>query len=163
MSAAAPADSVSAPLDLVLRSCRLPDGRATDIGCRDGRIALISSLAGQPAGAVVQCGGRAVTPMGSADLALMGFLAAVGCHMGTPRELADVLNMLTRYPARILRLADYGLDVGCRADLVVWEAESALDTVATIAPRWLVVKNGRISVEHERVVRARWRASQGCP
>jgi len=108
MTAAAPADPVSAPLDLVLRSCRLPDGRATDIGCRDGRIALIGSLAGQPAGAVVQCGGRAVTPglVGSADLALMGFLAAVGCHMGTPRELADALDMLTRYPARILRLAD---------------------------------------------------------
>jgi len=46
---------------------------------------------------------------------------------------------------------------------VVWEAESALDTVATIAPRRLVVKNGRISVEHDRVVRARWRASPGCP
>ena len=48
--------------------------------------------------------------------------------------------MLTDHPARILRLDGYGLDVGCRADLVVWETDRVENTVATVAPRRLVIK-----------------------
>jgi len=48
--------------DLLLRDCRLGDGRATDIACRDGVIAEIGELAGRAATRLVDCGGRAVTP-----------------------------------------------------------------------------------------------------
>ena len=48
--------------DLVLRRCRLPDGRTVDIGCRDGRIAEIGGLAERTAARVIDCEGRAVTP-----------------------------------------------------------------------------------------------------
>ncbi len=44
-----------------------------------------------------------------------------------------------------------------RADLVVWDAEQVEDIIATLAPRRLVVKRGRITIEHERSVRDRWR------
>jgi cytosine/creatinine deaminase len=100
---------------------------------------------------------NAFTPVGSADPALMGFLVTVGCHMGTPSDLRDALAMLTRHPATILRLDEYGLDVGCRADLVVWETDRAENTVATVAARRLVVKRGRVSVEHARSVKLQWR------
>jgi cytosine deaminase len=116
--------------------------------------------AGVPVAAASNNVRNAFTPVGTADLALMGFLATVGCHMGTARDLMDALAMLTDHPARILRLADYGLEVGCRADLVVWDAARAEDVVATVAPRRLVVKRGRISVEHERGVRAHWRTTR---
>jgi cytosine deaminase len=53
---------VTAPLDLLLRGCRLPDGRVADIGCRDGRIVAIGPLAGHPAAREIACEGRAVTP-----------------------------------------------------------------------------------------------------
>ena len=53
---------MSAPLDLLLRSCRLPDGRVVDLGCHDGRIVEIGTLAGRPAAREIACEGRVVTP-----------------------------------------------------------------------------------------------------
>lgn len=49
-------------LDLVLRACRLPDGRQADTGCRDGFITEIGDLAGRAATRGVDCAGGAVTP-----------------------------------------------------------------------------------------------------
>ena len=113
--------------------------------------------AGIPVAAATNNVRNAFTPVGTADPALMGFLVAVGCHMGTRQDLLEVFAMLTRHPARILRVAEYGIDVGCRADLVVWDAEHPEDIIATMAPRRLVVKRGRVSVEHERTTREPWR------
>jgi len=48
--------------DLLLLNCRLPDGTATDLGCRDGHIAAIGNLSGRPAERTLRCEGRAVTP-----------------------------------------------------------------------------------------------------
>jgi cytosine/creatinine deaminase len=115
--------------------------------------------AGVPVAAATNNVRNAFTPVGTADPALMGFLLAVGCHMGARQDLLDALAMLTDHPARILRLEHYGLAVGRRADLVVWEAEQAEDIVATLAPRRLVIKHGRVSVEHERSVTHAWRTS----
>jgi cytosine/creatinine deaminase len=102
---------------------------------------------------------NAFTPVGTAGLPLMGFLLSVGAHMGTDAELGQVLEMLTTQPARILRISDYGLGVGSRADLVVWEAERAEQVVSAQRPCRLVVKAGRVSVEHARSVREPWRAA----
>ncbi len=104
---------------------------------------------------------NAFTPVGNANLALMGFLLTLGAHMGTAAEQADVLRMLTDQPARLLRLPDYGLAVGCQADLVVWEARSVAEIAATLAPPRTVVKRGRIAVEHTRSVREPWREGRG--
>ena len=101
---------------------------------------------------------NAFTPVGTAGLPLMGFLLSVGAHMGTDAELGQVLEMLTTQPARILRISDYGLGVGSRADLVVWEAERAEQVVSAQRPCRLIVKAGRVTVEHARSVREPWRA-----
>lgn len=100
---------------------------------------------------------NAFTPMGTGDLALMGYLMTAAGHMGTERDVLDILAMLTEHPARILRLPDYGLRVGARADLVLWETERAAEVVTTMAPCRLVVKAGRLSLEHERTCREFWR------
>jgi cytosine deaminase len=100
---------------------------------------------------------NAFTPMGTGDLALMGYLTAAAAHMGTERDVADILAMLTEHPARILRLPDPSLRVGARADLVLWETERTAEVVTTMAPRRLVVKAGRLSIEHERTCREFWR------
>ncbi len=100
------------------------------------------------------------TPVGTADPSHLAFLAAVAAHMGTPGQMRELVATLTTYPARIMRLPDYGLDVGSRADLVVWECEQPEDVVAALPPRALVVKNGRVTVEHTRQVRERWRQSR---
>src|SRR5262249_34231468 len=97
----------------------------------------------------------------TADLADLTFLAAVAAHMGTARELRTLLDTITVHPARMLRLPGYGLAPGCRADLVVWECARPEDAVATLPPRPLVVKHGRVSIEHERRWRERWREQRG--
>lgn len=97
------------------------------------------------------------TPVGTADLADLTFLAAVVAHMGTARELRALLDTVTVHPARLLRLPDYGLAPGCRADLVVWECARPEEAVAALPPRSLVIKRGRVTIERERRVRERWR------
>jgi len=100
---------------------------------------------------------NAFTPTGTGDLALMGYLVIAAGHMGTQRDVADVLAMLTEHPARLLRLPDYGLRVGARADLVLWETERPSEVVTTMAPRCLVIKAGRVSIEHQRSCTELWR------
>jgi cytosine deaminase len=97
------------------------------------------------------------TPVGTADLAHLTFLTAVAAHMGTDGDLRDLLDTVTTHPARILRLADYGVAPGCRADLVLWDCERAEEIAMALPPRVLVIKNGRVSMETERHVRWRWR------
>jgi len=100
---------------------------------------------------------NAFTPMGTGDLALMGYLITAASHMGTERDVADVLAMLTDHPARLLRLPDYGLHPGARADLVLWETERPGEVVTTMPARRLVVKAGRLSIQHERTCTEFWR------
>jgi cytosine deaminase len=143
---------------------------ATDLylmGRRDVRnirrgLAPIKRLlaAGVPVAAASNNVRNAFTPVGTADLTLMGYLLTVGAHMGTRHEIQQALAMVTDYPARILRLPDYGLAVGSRADLVVWEAERLEEIITALAPPRLVVKRGRITVEHERSVREPWRGPE---
>ena len=117
--------------------------------------------AGVPVAAASNNVRNAFTPVGTADLALMGYLVSIGCHMGTPRDLLDVLAMLTEHPARILGLGGAAVTPGARADLVVWDAERTEDVIAALAPRRLVVKRGRVTVEHERAIREPWRRARG--
>lgn len=102
---------------------------------------------------------NAFTPVGNANLLLMGFLLTVGAHMGTERDRAEVFRMLTEHPARLLRLPGYGLAVGCQADLIVWDAACLDDLVAGQPAPWIVVKRGRVAVEHDRRIRDLWRSS----
>jgi len=142
---------------------------ATDLylmGRRDVRnvrrgLAPIKRLlaAGVPVAASSNNVRNAFTPVGNANLALMGYLLAVGAHMGTTREIQQALAMVTEYPARILRLPDYGLAVGSQADLVLWDTDRPEEIVTALAPPRLVVKRGRIIVEHERTVREPWRSA----
>jgi cytosine deaminase len=141
---------------------------ATDLylmGRRDGHnvrrgLAPVRRLlaAGVPVAAATNNVRNAFTPVGNADLALMGFLVSVGCHMGTRADLVDALAMVTHHPARVMGLAGAAVAVGARADLVVWEAERAGDAIAALAPRRLVIKRGRVTVAHERAVTEWWRS-----
>jgi cytosine deaminase len=104
---------------------------------------------------------NAFTPVGNANLLLMGFLLTVGAHMGTERGRRDAFALLTEHPARLLRLPPSGPAPGLQADLVVWDAARHDDLVAAQAAPWIVVKRGRITVEHERTVREPWRRLSG--
>ena len=133
-------------------------GRSDDINIRRGITPIRRLLdAGVPVALATNNVRNPFTPIGTADLADLPFLTTVAAHMGTAADMRRLLDTITVHPARLLRRPDYGLAPGCRADLVVWDCETAEDAVATPPPRILVVKNGRISVEHEHRVRERWR------
>jgi cytosine deaminase len=100
---------------------------------------------------------NAFTPVGTADLVDLTYVAAVAAHMGTPADLRRLLNTITVHPAAMLRLPGYGLDPGCRADLVAWDCERVEDVVAMRPPRTLVVKRGHVTLQHERRLVERWR------
>ena len=51
--------------------------------------------------------------------------------------------MLTSRSARLLRRDDYGIEVGKPADLVVWQATSTAEAVATMALPLHGFKRGR--------------------
>jgi cytosine deaminase len=73
--------------------------------------------------------------------------AAVFAHYGQMSgyaELGTLIDMITVNGARALGLADYGLDPGCHADLVVFDAPSEMDAIRLVAPRRFVIRAGQI-------------------
>jgi len=73
--------------------------------------------------------------------------------------MRELVGTVTTHAARVLNLRDYGCAVGCRADLVVWDCDRLEEIVMALPQRRLVVKAGRVSVEHERRTVERWRSN----
>jgi cytosine deaminase len=134
-------------------------GRADDFNVRRGLTPVRRLLAaGIPVALASNNVRNPFTPVGTADLVHMAFLAAVAAHMGTPADLRALMDGITGQPARLLRLSEYGVAPGCRADLVAWDCARPEEAVATMASRALVVKRGRVTVQARRDVVERWRA-----
>lgn len=83
------------------------------------------------------------TPYGDCSLVRVANLYANVVQRGTAAELTECFAMLTERAARILRRADYGIAVGNPADLLVWNARSAHEVIATIAQPVMGFKRGR--------------------
>ncbi|MDQ6692587.1 MAG: amidohydrolase family protein, partial [Candidatus Dormibacteraeota bacterium] len=64
-------------------------------------------------------------------------------------EIRTLIDMITTNGARTLGLSEYGLEVGCRADLVLFDAVSEMDAIRRIAPRRLVLRAGRVVARTE--------------
>ena len=134
-------------------------GRSDAFNIRRGLAPLRRLLrAGVPVALATNNVRNPFTPVGTADLAHLTFLAAVAGHMGSDADLRDLLRMVTEHPARILRRERSGIAVGGRADVVLWDAERPEDIAAALPARVAVVKGGRISVECEAHLKWRWRS-----
>jgi len=83
------------------------------------------------------------TPFGDCSLVRMANLYANCAQLGRPRELASCLDMITRLPAKLMNLADYGIAVGAPADVVVLDAREGAMAVAEIAQPLMGFKRGR--------------------
>ncbi|MDE2275543.1 MAG: amidohydrolase family protein, partial [Burkholderiales bacterium] len=82
--------------------------------------------------------------LGSAD---MLEVAAMGLHVAQMTAQAaqrQCFDAVTVNSARILGLQGYGLDVGCRADLVLLQARSPEEALRLRAQRLLVVRGGTV-------------------
>jgi cytosine deaminase len=90
------------------------------------------------------------TPFGDGSLVRMANLHANVLQVGDRERLADLFAMITTRSARLMNLADYGIAVGNPADVVVIDAASPAEAVATIAPVVAVFKRGRQTVDRPR-------------
>lgn len=83
-------------------------------------------------------------PLGVGDPVQACFVMVHYGQMSGHDELASMLDFVTTRAARCLGLDDYGLAAGQRADLVVFDAPTAVDVVRTLPPRIAVVSRGRL-------------------
>ena len=91
------------------------------------------------------------TPFGDGSLMRIANMYANVAQRGTAEELAEGFAMVSSRPARLVGRDDYGVAVGKRADLVVWDAASTVDTVATNAVPLFGFKGGRRTFTRSRV------------
>ena len=81
---------------------------------------------------------------GKMDQLEVAFLAAHACHLTLPPQLEQAFDMVSYNAAKAMGIRDYGMDVGCRADIVVHEAETVKETLRMRLERPYVIKSGRI-------------------
>jgi cytosine/adenosine deaminase-related metal-dependent hydrolase len=83
-------------------------------------------------------------PYGDADMLERAMFLGLRNNLRRDDEVDLALDVCTYGGARAMKLKNYGLKVGSRADFVLVEGETPTDAVVTRAPRKLVVKGGRI-------------------
>ena len=83
------------------------------------------------------------TPFGDCSLVRIANLYANVVQRGRDDELAVCFEMLTSAPARLMGREDYGIATGNPADLVVLDAATPAEAIATIAPALYGFKRGR--------------------
>lgn len=86
-------------------------------------------------------------PYGSGDMLQVANVTAHAAQMSLPPEIEKLYDMITVDAARILRLKDYGLREGCRANLVVINAKDARDAIRLEPERLYVIREGKILVK----------------
>ena len=91
-------------------------------------------------------------PLGYGDPLQAAFVLAHLGHMSGDDELHRLLDMVTVDPAAALQLQDYGLIAGTAADLVVFDAPTDVDALRLVAPRYLVLRDGRTVARTEPAV-----------
>lgn len=91
------------------------------------------------------------TPFGDCSLVRMANLYANICQVGGRQDMQECFNMITRRPARLLRLPDYGVEAGKQADLVVLDCATAEQAVAELAVPLYGFKRGRMTFSREPV------------
>jgi cytosine/creatinine deaminase len=83
-------------------------------------------------------------PLGYGDPLQAAFVLVHYGQMSGDSELRRLIDMITVNPAAALGLDGYGLRVGGPADLVVLDAPSEADALRLIAPRTLVLRDGKV-------------------
>jgi len=90
------------------------------------------------------------TPFGDGSLIRMANLHANVLQVGDRARLTELFGMISHRSAALMNLKDYGLTVGNPADLVVIDAKTPAEAVATVAPVLAAFKRGRRTLERAR-------------
>jgi cytosine deaminase len=90
------------------------------------------------------------TPYGHPDLLRQALIVAMAAHLGNLDQMAWLPDLITVNPAKALGLTDYGLAVGCQADLVILDAADAVQAITEQSEKLWVLKSGRIVARNTR-------------
>ncbi|MGI9332020.1 MAG: amidohydrolase family protein [Gammaproteobacteria bacterium] len=82
--------------------------------------------------------------LGQADMLEAAHMAVHVGQMTGRDAMHQCFQAVTETPARILGLEGYGLQPGCRADLVVLQARDPIEAIRLKPPRLFVLRNGQI-------------------
>ena len=86
---------------------------------------------------------------GSADLLEVAHMGVHVAQMTSQDAIRQAFDAVTVNAARILHLDGYGLDVGCRADLVVLQAADPFEAIRLKAARLFVLRGGKVIAHSE--------------
>jgi len=81
---------------------------------------------------------------GSGDMLEVAHMGAHVAQMTSQAGIRDCFDAVTSRAARILHLDGYGLEVGCRADMVVLQAADPFEAIRLRATRLLVLRAGKV-------------------
>ncbi|MFQ5998593.1 MAG: amidohydrolase family protein, partial [Candidatus Bathyarchaeia archaeon] len=87
-------------------------------------------------------------PFGKADMIEVGHYMAHTAQMTSETQIDVVYDMITKNGARALRIEDYGLQPGNRADLIVLDARSTIEAFRMMSERTYVISSGEIVAEN---------------
>jgi cytosine/creatinine deaminase len=84
---------------------------------------------------------------GSGDMLEVAHMAVHVGQMTSQAAIRQCFDAVTVNPAKILGLKDYGLEPGCRADMVVLQAADAFEAIRLKANRLFVIRGGKVIAE----------------
>jgi cytosine/creatinine deaminase len=88
-------------------------------------------------------------PLGYGDPLQAAFVLAHYGQMSGHGELLSLVDMITGNPAQALGLENYGLETGRPASLVAFAAPTEMDAIRLVAPRRLVLREGKVVARTE--------------
>ena len=88
-------------------------------------------------------------PLGHGDPLQAAFVLAHYGHMSGAEELNRLIDMITVNPAQALGLPGYGLADGAPANLVVFDAPTAMDALRLLPRRRMVLRGGAVVARTE--------------
>jgi cytosine deaminase len=89
------------------------------------------------------------TPFGDCSLIRMANLYANICHVGALADVRECFEMVTTRSARLMRLSDYGLEIGKSADFVVLDCTDRATAIAELVQPLWGFKRGRMTFSRQ--------------
>ncbi len=91
-------------------------------------------------------------PWGQPDMLDRARIIGMKNGLRSDIELAHVFHVISQGGADVMRLENYGLEIGCNADLTLLAGETLAHAVVDIAPRPLVLKAGHVTARQGKAI-----------
>ncbi len=88
-------------------------------------------------------------PFGRNDQQEVAAYLCHAAHMTGANEIEAVFDFITYNAARALRLEDYGMEPGCRANLNVLAAPTVREVLRLQQPPWWVIRQGKVLARNQ--------------